>query len=923
MLRKFILIASLCFSFAFAQISQDEAISAIKANPTLLNTPAAQAEMAKLGISKSKVLSKIGTTDSNTTDNNTTNKTTIKKATNNLKSQKKIADVIIEKRAYNLGSVFINPLQYKQNDIILKEVKAKQSIKYTKNLTRYGINFFKNRNKLNTSSLPVPSYYVLSYKDVVSIWIYGAKNDNFSLEINNNGNIDIPKYGPLHVVGMQFDKAEKYIKEKLKKVYQNTNIVVNIANFSTIQVNLVGDVVAPGVFNINSLSTVKNLLIAAHGVKPTGSLRNVILKRNGKILASIDFYKLLQNGDEGMNIILRSNDTVFIPKADKIVSIDGQVNNPAKFELKPNETLQNLLKYAGGIKSNASKFGFIVKRYVDNEKLKTIEVDLKDTKKFKLLNDDKIYVYKIGKTHKESIYLYGNVVRPGEKELGKDRSLKKLLKNEISKLSLKGVFLDDTLFTYALLKRNTKDLDKKIENFNLADVLNGKSDIRLKNDDEIYIFNKYNSNITPYVTISGTPVIKAGKYRYYKNIKIDDLIAMAGTTSYFDNFNKIKVTTYNTKDFMPKTTIITGKQAKNYKLYPFDQIEIYDYYKQNHIKTVNISGEVNIPNKYSLNKNMTLREAIDTAGGFTQKAYKNYFEIVRYFIKNDKREKKLIKVPFQDIDKFVLKDYDEVNIHTIPNWGNRETITIKGEVNFPGTYVIEAGDKLNSVIKRAGGYTKNAFLDGAIFTRESIKELQRKRQKQSILELKQKALALSAAPNDLGQGNAKVNLIEISNMIDKVSAEAESLEPIGRISIKLENNLKEFTKSRSNIVLKDKDILTVPSKIDTILIVGEVMSPTAIVYESNDVNYYIKKAGGLSQRADDKNIFVVHANGSAEKIKNGWFSDQSTHIIRRGDSVVVPQELVTSSGLQITKDISSIFYQFALTVAAMHSVGVL
>ncbi len=142
MLRKFILIASLCFSFAFAQISQDEAISAIKANPTLLNTPAAQAEMAKLGISKSKVLSKIGTTDSNTTDNNTTNKTTIKKATNNLKSQKKIADVIIEKRAYNLGSVFINPLQYKQNDIILKEVKAKQSIKYTKNLTRYGINFF-------------------------------------------------------------------------------------------------------------------------------------------------------------------------------------------------------------------------------------------------------------------------------------------------------------------------------------------------------------------------------------------------------------------------------------------------------------------------------------------------------------------------------------------------------------------------------------------------------------------------------------------------------------------------------------------------------------------------------------------------------------------------------------------------------------
>ena len=163
------------------------------------------------------------------------------------------------------------------------------------------------------------------------------------------------------------------------------------------------------------------------------------------------------------------------------------------------------MQYAGGIKSNASKFGFIVDRYIGNEKRKTIEVDLKESKNFKLLNDDKIYVYNIDKTHKESIYIYGNVVRPGERELGKDRSLKNMLNKEISKRSLKCVFLDNTLFSYALLKRTTKDLNKKIENFNLRDVLDGKSDITLKNDDEIYVFNRYNSNLTPYVTISGTP----------------------------------------------------------------------------------------------------------------------------------------------------------------------------------------------------------------------------------------------------------------------------------------------------------------------------------------------------------------------------------------------------------------------------------
>ena len=918
MFKKVIVLVSLCFSFAFAEVSQSVIVSEVKANPALLDSPAAQAEMAKRGVSKSDVLSKVASANSSVK-----NKHTQKEVKNDVELQQKKAEANIKKRAYNQNSVFVNPLKYKQNEAILREIKIKQSVRDSKKLGRYGINFFKNRNKNDFAALPVPDYYVLSYKDVISIWIYGAKNKNFSLEINNNGNIDIPNYGPMHIVGMKFGEAKKFIKEKLKNLYLNSNVVVNISNYSTIQVNLVGDVVAPGVYNINSLSSIKELLIVAHGVNPTGTLRDVILKRNGKILASVDFYKLLQNGDDGMQIVLQPNDTVLVPKAKKIVSIDGEVNKPAKFELKPNETLKNLLQYAGGIKSNASKFGFIVQRYIHHEKVKTIEVDLKNSKNFKLLNGDRIYVYNIDKTHKESIYMYGNIVRPGERELGSNRSLKDMLKSEIAKRSLKGVFLDNTLFSYALLKRTTKDLDQKIENFNLQDVINGEKDITLQDNDEIYIFNKYNSNITPYVTISGTPVIKAGKYQYYKNIKITDLLAMAGTTSYFGKLNKIKVTTYNTKDFMPKTTIITGAQAKDYKLYPFDSVEVYDYYTENHIKTFTISGAVNMPNKYTLNKHMTLREAITVAGGFNEKAYKKDFEIVRYYIKNNERKKKLIEVPGKDIDTFVLDDYDEINIHSIPNWADRKTITIKGEVNFPGTYVIVAGDKLESVIKRAGGYTKNAFLDGAVFTRESIKKLQRIRLKQSILTLKKQAVSLESAPNSAGQGNKKIDYVALSQLLDKISAEEQTLAPIGRIAIKLDSNLTKFDKSKSNIVLKDKDTLTVPSKNDTILIAGEVMSPTAIVYQSNDANYYIEKAGGLTQRADDSNIFIIHADGSAEKVNHGWFSGNSAHIIRRGDSIIVPQELVTTTGLQLAKDISSIFYQFALTIASMHVIGVL
>ncbi len=924
MLKKFIVLVSLFITFLFAQLSQSQIISAIKSNPALLDTPKAKAELKKRGISKDEILSKLET--KNIQSNNISSKDKkIKNSIYTMETNSTINNkaIVNDNNNSNSNSVFVNPLAYIPNSAFLKKLSKKQSFVKPKNLTRYGISFFKNRNNIDISSLPVPEYYILSPNDTVNIWIYGTRNDNLNLTIDNNGNINIPKYGPLHIAGLTFKEAKRYIKQKLKKVYENTEITVNITNYSTIQVNLVGDVMAPGVYNINSLSTIKNLLITAHGIKPTGSLRDVILKRDGKVIATVDFYKLLQNGDEGFNVLLRQNDTVFIPKANKIVSIYGDVNNPAKFELKKGERLDTLIRYAGGIKASASKYGFLIKRYQKHKTTKTIEVDLSNAKNFKLLDGDEVYVYKIGKAFKNSVYIYGNVVRPGEKELGKDRSLRDLLDKEIAKFTLKGVFLDDTMFNYALLKRKDADLNRQLISFNLSDVLKGKRDIKLQNDDEIYIFNKYNSNITPYVTIIGSPVIHPGKFRYFKNMKIKDLLTLAGTNPNFNPLGKVRVTTYHTKDYMPKTTIFVYNKNKEYKLYPFDEIEVFNYYKQHHTKTFHISGEVNLPGKYSLNKNMTLKEAIEIAGGFTPRAYKKYFEVIRYYISNDKREKRLINVSYNNINSFKLKDYDEISVHIIPNWGDRKTVTIKGEVNFPGTYVIEEGDRLADIIKRAGGFTENAFLAGAVFTRESIKELQRKRLKESIINLKQQALALSTRPNEVGQGNQKINFIEISNVIDKISKEAQNLEPIGRISIKLQKNLNDFAKSSSNIVLKDKDTLTIPSSIDTVLVVGEVMSPTAVVYESSDVNYYLKNSGGLTQKADKDNIYVIHANGSAQKIKTGWFSAEGSSIIKRGDTIVVPQKLLNITGMQMAKDISSILYKFALTAAAMHTVGAL
>ncbi len=913
---KIIFIFTILVSTLFAQMSKEEAIAAVKSNPSLLDTPQAQKLMSENGVSKDQVLQKINLNKNKLNQK----KEYITDINNNidLQADKVNDNISIEKNTNTkIKTTYINPLQYKQSKEVLEELVQYQSIKNDKKLKRFGTSFFKNKNISNNSS-GLPSSYIVNRNDIISIWIYGAKNKNFLLEINEDGDIEVPNIGPISVLGKTVKTLKSYISNRLQNTYPNSNISIGIKSNSTIQVNLVGAVKAPGLYNITTMSDVKNLLVLAQGVKDSGSLRDVIVKRDNRILAHIDFYNLLINGYESTNIILQNNDKIIIPKVKNLVSLYGEVNNEAIYELKRYEKLSDLLRYSNGIKSSASKVGFIVKRFDNHSNYKTIEVNLNQSKNFRLKDGDKVYVYKIDKIHNTSVYLYGNVVRPGEKELPKNKSLTKLLRSQIAKLSIKGVFLDNTLFSYAMIKRQTSDLRTKIISFNLKNILEGKEDIKLEDNDKIYIFNRFNSIVTPYVKIEGTPVVNAGEYRYYDNIKVKDIVNQAGIKFPSKKYT-VKVLTYNTKDFLPQSKIVDDE----YILSAYDEIKIYSYYLQNKISYINIYGQINNTGKYVLNKNMTISDAIKLSGGFNEKSYTKHVEIVRYKISNDQREKEILKVQNKDFDKFILQDYDEITVHAIPNWTDRKTIELKGEVKFPGTYVIQSGDRLSDIIKRAGGYTKSAFLDGALFTRDSIKKLQQTKMKQAILELKQKAISMTTAPAGIGQGESKIDTASLVNMIDTLSKESEKLAPIGRISINLDSNLTAFENSTSNLVLKDKDSLTIPSFNDTILVIGEIMNSTSIIFKSTNVYDYIKATGGLNQRADEDNIFIVHANGSATKVDNGWFGNSSTYKIRRGDTIIVPRELVTYTGMQIAKDISSILYQFALTAASLTVVGAL
>ena len=883
-MKKILVIVMLMFSTLLG-VDKAAAIAAIKANPALLNTPEAQALMQQ----KLNKDSSVADTMMN------------QKIENNISLMQNITEQNITEQNITEQNITEqnSPLSYIPESKLVKKIQSVQqkTKTKTKSLKRYGEKFFYNKNKLNTSMLSVPDYYQVNQGDNIVIQIFGGNDKTLNLNIDNNGNITLPILGPVYVAGMSVSELQSFIQKKLKPTYPNSKIVVNIKINSFIQVTLSGFVNAPGIYNLSSLSTIKDLLIAANGFGKLGSMRNVYLKRAGKIIKIVDFYKLIKNGDVVDTTLLRNGDIIFVPKAKKLVTLDGDVNIPAIYELKDNEKLQQLVEYAGGLKPDASKKYIKITRFEKNSYTKVLFKDLKSNEK--LLNGDKIYVYKISELNKNLVYVYGNIEKPGTFEIPKDKKLSTLLN--------KLVYLKNTYYDYGLLET----FEGKIVSFNLKN----PKDIKLNYKDKVYIFNKYEVLPEEFIKIDGKVVKNKGLYRYLKGITLKDIIHNAGVTPQFYPL-KVKIISYD-EEKRPSMKFVNYNTNSNYKLKPFDEITLFSYYDFNTLKPIFIGGEVHNPNIYTYSKNMTLKDLITAAGWITDKADTNYIELIRYKIENNRRERIIKRLTFKDLNE-KLQPYDEVTIQKIPNWNERKMITLGGEVKYPGSYTIKKGDTLYDIIKRAGGFTENAYLYGAVFTRKSIQKMQEDRIEKMIYRLKKKVSIISASAKSAGESSLDAkNLIEA---IDNLAIQAKKLKPIGRVAIELDKDLEKFKKSKYNITLQDGDKLVIPTKPDSVVVLGEVLTPSAFVYTSDSALDYIKQAGGVTSSAEDI-YFVVHANGFTQKGGFGWTSSDID--IKNGDVITVPVKIVTSTWYGIAKDISSIVYQLAVTAASLKTVGAL
>jgi protein involved in polysaccharide export with SLBB domain len=814
-------------------------------------------------------------------------------------------DVSMLDAAKNAGT---NTSQKPQIDFVERELNtqevatelAKQSVveKSTAELAPFGYDIFESREQPTQPSgnIPVPSNYVIGPGDSVKLQLFGKETGSFELEVNNEGNIDVPELGPLNVVGTSFSELKELVKQKYEQQKIGVTPYISMGQLRTIQIFLVGEVYQPGPLVVTGLSTITTALINSGGVNEIGSLRNIELKRNGKTVSTFDLYNLIVYGDTADDIRLEQGDVLFVPTAQNIVSVDGQVRRPAIYEMTADETVADLFKLVGGFLPTADKNSMQLVRGGSAEGLSIINLAVNDESAMskKLQNGDFIRVPKANQEFSNAIVVNGAINLPN---IIADSGL--TLKDLITERTL----LSNTDLEYALITRKDRfDTQTTIIQFKPIDVINGSFNLALKAFDELLIFNRVGQNVV--AGVAGEVVdgnLKASQDDLKSNDAdyLQDIEASRFTT---DAFEKPSTTDFSRKALLAPLIARLKSEATN----------------NDEVQLVEITGQVKYPGNYPLTQVPNIQSMLTAAGGLTEAAHLESAEITSVTLvdgisqvshSNISLINELLKPASQQV---ALKSKDVVNIVRIPQWYENNVIELKGEVVFPGRYQISEGERLSSIINRAGGLTKSATAKAAVFSREELK----KKEKQNI-DKAVEGLREQLANNNLSNSQFS-RAIDYQNAT-KVLNDLSDVEPSGRMVISLDDIIAGNV--LLDIIVKDGDSLTVPNVTPAVSVIGEVFVTMTYMYRKGlTIEDYINLAGGVREYGDASKVYIVRANGSVAIPKNDfWFSGDSQTMLEPGDTIVVPRDVTNYDNISLWQGVTQIIYQSAVALAAIGS----
>ena len=616
----------------------------------------------------------------------------------------------------------------------------------------FGRNIFNTSNLTfePSTNLPTPANYRLGAGDQVIIDIWGTSQVSIQETISPDGAINIDNLGLVFLNGMTINQATSYLRKELNKIYAGladenptSQIKVTLGNSRTIQVNVMGEVYQPGTYALSAFSTVFHALYSAGGISEIGSLRNIQVVRNGKTIANVDVYSFIMHGKTKDDISLQEGDVIIVSPYEALVKIEGNVKRPMKYEMKNDETVATLLKYAGNFASDAYTRSMKLVRQ-NGKEYQIFTVDDLDYSVFKLKDGDVLTAEAILDRFENKLEIKGAVYRPGIYQFGGDLNTVKQL---IEKAD--GV-MADAFLGRAVLHRQREDLTREIIQVDMKGILNDtKPDIALQRNDVLYIPSIHDLQDLGNVEVFGE-VARPGKYIFADNMTLEDLIIQAGgllesaSTVKVDVSRRVKnnkstestATIGEMYSFALKDGFVIDGEA-GFVLEPYDQVYVRRSPGYQQQVNVEIEGEILYAGTYALtSKSERLSDLVAKAGGITPYAYVKGAKLMRKANDEEKERMKdvmemmqremggasmdslkldikpnysvgidleaALKNPGSDAD-IVLREGDQLILPEMTN-----TVKINGAVMLPNTVAYNSKMSVKDYISQAGGFANGA-----------------------------------------------------------------------------------------------------------------------------------------------------------------------------------------------------------------------
>ena len=495
----------------------------------------------------------------------------------------------------------------------------------------YGQNLFSSQNLTfaPNMNMPTPANYVLGAGDQIIIDVWGDSELNVQYTIAPDGHITVPGIGRIQLSGMNVKQAESRIRTQFSTIYSDldssephTFLAISVGNVRTIKVNVMGEVRTPGTYTLSSFSSAFHAMYAAGGTTRIGSLRNIRIFRAGRQAAEIDLYEYLMKGNSMSDITLQDGDIVMVEPFGILAQATGEVRRPMWYEMKPDETLEDLIRYSGGFSGNAYSASLTLLRSGEEE-MEAYTLSQPEYSTFQLKDGDRVEVNNILDEYANMVEITGSVYRPGRYAIGdKIITVRDLL--EVA-LGTTG----DAYLQRALLYRENDDLTRSMQSFSVNDLMSGRiNDITLKKNDLLHIPSvlSLDDRFTVYI---GGEVRKPDSYPYADNMRLEDIILQAGgiteaaSTARIDVYRRIKDPASTELDVQTSRvetfSLVDGELVSSnpdFRLEPFDQIIVRRSPAYEIQQMVTVEGEVLFEGDYAkISKDERLSSLVNRAGG--------------------------------------------------------------------------------------------------------------------------------------------------------------------------------------------------------------------------------------------------------------------------------------------------------------------